>query len=412
MHEAIEEEIFYPALKEHPKTKDIALEGYEEHHVVDMVMGELEGVDVSDETWMAKFTVMKENLEHHIEEEEDEMFPKAEQVFTDGELGELGRPHAGSEGRAEGTAGLRLPTSLVSDYWSASGHAGGSTPSCSNRTLVGSRSSRHRTNVAACRKRPYCMRSIVTSATSTGSIATHSRSRPPVHRLGPAGRATELEARPLELPQLREHRAALGRLERRRVPHVVQRAGVVVEAEQQGADAVAGLRQPVAADHHVERAPVLHLHPAALPRQVRLVLALGEHTVLAEAVLVVEPDLGLGRCRRSRARRARRAPEASRAGRRAPRPIRARRRARCSRVAPLGQRQAREVVAPLAEQVEEHEGRRDLAGELAHPRLRGMQPQLQLVELHRAVGDAHDLAVGHERPFPAEPSSASISSGK
>jgi len=38
VHEAIEEEIFYPALKNHPKTKEIALEAYEEHHVVDMVM--------------------------------------------------------------------------------------------------------------------------------------------------------------------------------------------------------------------------------------------------------------------------------------------------------------------------------------------------------------------------------------
>jgi hemerythrin-like domain-containing protein len=90
VHEAVEEEIFYPALKEHPKTKDIALEGYEEHHVVDMVMGELEGVDVSDETWAAKFAVMKENLEHHIEEEEGEMFPQAEQVFDEAELEELG----------------------------------------------------------------------------------------------------------------------------------------------------------------------------------------------------------------------------------------------------------------------------------------------------------------------------------
>jgi hemerythrin-like domain-containing protein len=90
IHEAIEEEIFYPALKDHPKTKDLALEGYEEHHVVDMVMAEIEGVEPSDETWMAKFTVMKENLEHHIEEEEGEMFPQAKQVFDDEELGELG----------------------------------------------------------------------------------------------------------------------------------------------------------------------------------------------------------------------------------------------------------------------------------------------------------------------------------
>ncbi len=90
VHEAIEEEIFYPALKEHPTTKDIALEGYEEHHVVDTVMGEMLELPVSDETWTAKFTVMKENLEHHIEEEEGEMFKQARQVFDDAELEDLG----------------------------------------------------------------------------------------------------------------------------------------------------------------------------------------------------------------------------------------------------------------------------------------------------------------------------------
>jgi hypothetical protein len=90
IHERIEEEIFYPALKEHPKAKDIVLEGYEEHHVVDEVMGELEATPVSDETWGAKFKVMKENIEHHIEEEEGEMFKQARQVFDDAELEELG----------------------------------------------------------------------------------------------------------------------------------------------------------------------------------------------------------------------------------------------------------------------------------------------------------------------------------
>jgi hemerythrin-like domain-containing protein len=90
VHEAIEEEIFYPALKEHPKTKEIALEGYEEHHVVDTVMAEIEGVAYDDEKWGAKFTVMKENLEHHIEEEEGEMFKQAKQVFDQEELTQLG----------------------------------------------------------------------------------------------------------------------------------------------------------------------------------------------------------------------------------------------------------------------------------------------------------------------------------
>ena len=90
VHEIIEEEIFYPALKEHPKAKDIVLEGYEEHHVVDVVMAELEDLPVDDESWGAKAKVMKENVEHHMEEEEGEMFQKARQVFDKDELEELG----------------------------------------------------------------------------------------------------------------------------------------------------------------------------------------------------------------------------------------------------------------------------------------------------------------------------------
>ena len=94
VHETIEEEIFYPALKDHPKTKEITLEAYEEHHVVDMVMAEIEGVAYDDEVWGAKFKVMKENIEHHIEEEEDEMFKQARQAFSQEELGALGEQMA------------------------------------------------------------------------------------------------------------------------------------------------------------------------------------------------------------------------------------------------------------------------------------------------------------------------------
>ena len=90
VHEIIEEEIFYPELKAHPKAKDIVLEGFEEHHVVDLLMGELESLDVSDEAWGAKAIVMKENIEHHIEEEEGEMFKIARSVFETDELEELG----------------------------------------------------------------------------------------------------------------------------------------------------------------------------------------------------------------------------------------------------------------------------------------------------------------------------------
>jgi hemerythrin-like domain-containing protein len=90
VHEIIEEEIFYPALKDHPKAKDIVLEAYEEHNVVDTLMGELSSLPFDDERWGAKAKVMQENIEHHIEEEEGDMFKKARQVFDEAELEELG----------------------------------------------------------------------------------------------------------------------------------------------------------------------------------------------------------------------------------------------------------------------------------------------------------------------------------
>jgi iron-sulfur cluster repair protein YtfE (RIC family) len=90
IHERIEEEVLYPALKQHPKARELALEAYEEHHVVDEILSELEQTPVTDETWTAKFTVAKENLEHHIEEEESEMFPAARKAFSKDELEQMG----------------------------------------------------------------------------------------------------------------------------------------------------------------------------------------------------------------------------------------------------------------------------------------------------------------------------------
>ena len=90
IHEMIEEKVFYPALKEHPKAKDVVLEGYEEHHAVDVLLDELDGVPFDDERWAPKMTVIKENIEHHIEEEEEEMFGKARSILGDDELATLG----------------------------------------------------------------------------------------------------------------------------------------------------------------------------------------------------------------------------------------------------------------------------------------------------------------------------------
>ena len=108
VHEIIEEEIFYPELKAHPKAKDIVLEGFQEHHVVDLLMKELEELDVADETWGAKAIVMKENIEHHIEEEEGEMFKTARSVFDKAELDDLGDRMAARKTSAAAELGIPL----------------------------------------------------------------------------------------------------------------------------------------------------------------------------------------------------------------------------------------------------------------------------------------------------------------
>jgi hemerythrin superfamily protein len=88
-HEAMEEEVLYPRLKAHPNASELALEAFEEHHVVDLILEELEMTPVTDEQWGAKFTVAKENLEHHIEEEEGEMFRAIRENFSTEERAQM-----------------------------------------------------------------------------------------------------------------------------------------------------------------------------------------------------------------------------------------------------------------------------------------------------------------------------------
>jgi iron-sulfur cluster repair protein YtfE (RIC family) len=90
VHAKIEETIFYPALENEEETRDITLEAFEEHRVVKQLLSELEKMAKDDEQWTAKFTVLKENVEHHVEEEEDEMFPKVRKVLSNADLETLG----------------------------------------------------------------------------------------------------------------------------------------------------------------------------------------------------------------------------------------------------------------------------------------------------------------------------------
>jgi hypothetical protein len=104
-HELIEEKLFYPALKGHPEATDIVLEGYQEHHVADLIVSELHAMPRGDERWGAKFKVFKENIEHHIEEEEGEMFKTARSVMSRPELEELGARMQAMKAEALGRTG-------------------------------------------------------------------------------------------------------------------------------------------------------------------------------------------------------------------------------------------------------------------------------------------------------------------
>lgn len=108
-HAAIEEEILYPAARaEVPDSESDVLESLEEHHVVKWVLSELARMDPQDERFVAKVTVMAENVRHHVREEERELFPLLRKHLNRARLVELGgelteakrtaptRPHPGS----------------------------------------------------------------------------------------------------------------------------------------------------------------------------------------------------------------------------------------------------------------------------------------------------------------------------
>jgi len=90
LHAEIEEKVFYPALEEPEETHELTLEAYEEHAVVKQLLRELGRARTANEEWQAKAKVLQENVEHHVEEEENELFPKAEAALGEEEIERLG----------------------------------------------------------------------------------------------------------------------------------------------------------------------------------------------------------------------------------------------------------------------------------------------------------------------------------
>lgn len=111
VHAAIEEQVFYPAVREEVKgTVGDVLEAIEEHHIVKWVLSELEHLSPSEESYDAKVTVLIENVRHHVKEEEKELFPQVRKALGRKRLDEIGEALKASSKAAPTSPHPRSPS--------------------------------------------------------------------------------------------------------------------------------------------------------------------------------------------------------------------------------------------------------------------------------------------------------------
>jgi len=101
LHTHIEEKIFYPALEKPRETHDLTLEAYEEHDVVKKLLQQLSRARTANDEWEAQAKVLRENVEHHVEEEENELFEKAEAALGEERIEALGDEMAAEKERKQ-----------------------------------------------------------------------------------------------------------------------------------------------------------------------------------------------------------------------------------------------------------------------------------------------------------------------
>jgi len=107
LHTYIEEKIFYPALEKPEETHDITLEAYEEHAQVKTLLKELSRSRTANDEWEAKAKVLRENVEHHVKEEENELFEKASEALPEQDFEVLGERMEAEKARQQGSPAAR-----------------------------------------------------------------------------------------------------------------------------------------------------------------------------------------------------------------------------------------------------------------------------------------------------------------
>lgn len=126
VHAAIEEAVLYPAIRsaiDDKKIDELVLESLEEHHVAKWTLSELDGMTPEHERFDAKVTVLIDNVRHHVEEEEQELFPKMARAFGKERLRELGDALAEAEKMVPTRPHPRMPDEPPGNILGAPGAA-------------------------------------------------------------------------------------------------------------------------------------------------------------------------------------------------------------------------------------------------------------------------------------------------
>lgn len=173
VHTMIEEEFFYPVVRrQQGDTSEMMNEATEEHHVADLLIAELRDMPASNKQFAAKFTVLAENVKHHIQEEESEMLPKAAELGGD-RLGPLGEQmeRRKMELMAEPQARARKPTSTRK---TAARGAAGRSSTTGRRTAAGRTTAARKatTGRATTGRKPAARTSTTGRTTATVRTAT------------------------------------------------------------------------------------------------------------------------------------------------------------------------------------------------------------------------------------------------
>jgi hemerythrin superfamily protein len=91
LHTEVEEKIFYPEMKKHDGTKELVGDALEEHGEVKQMLQEIGQLSAEDDQWSEMINELKMAVQHHVREEEDQMFPAARNQLDSGRIDELGR---------------------------------------------------------------------------------------------------------------------------------------------------------------------------------------------------------------------------------------------------------------------------------------------------------------------------------